>query len=141
MDVSADVEVVRCCVLWVVNDADVLGLEILDGVNFIRERFDFRVVIALHEDEGDFDPVQEHQECIDDELGLAGLRVEEIAGDYESVRFVFFDEIGEAVEIAFGVTFRDGKAVGAEGCGFAEMEIGGDEDDFFLTNDERVLGK
>lgn len=38
---SADVEVVWCGVLWVVNDADVFGFKILDGVNFIRKGFDF----------------------------------------------------------------------------------------------------
>lgn len=98
-------------------------------------------MVSLDEGEGDCDSVEEVEYGIDDELGLARLRVEEITGDDESVRFVFFDEFGEAVEIAFGITFGDGEAVGAEGCGFAKVEIGGDEDVFFLTNDERVLGE
>ena len=81
--------------------------------------FEFGIVIALDEGEGDLDGCNE---------GLEGLRemgrdaaggVEQIAGDDEMFGVSFVNEVLDAGEIAFVIPFGDGQAAGAEGGGFS----------------------
>ena len=101
-----------------------------------RQAEDFLIVVTGDECEWDTDELGEIHQLREQSRGEAGAGVEEIAGDDELVRAVQADELGEAGEIAGGIALWDRQAVGTEGCGFPEVDVGSDEV-FFLTEDEQ----
>jgi hypothetical protein len=53
--------------------------------------------------------------------------VEQVSGDYQFTGPGCGEERGDAGEIAFIVTVRDGEAVGPEGPGLSQMDVGKDK--------------
>ena len=85
------------------------------------------VVVAAHEDDVEGRVLgPPSAEGGEDRFGSTGAGVEKIAGDDEVVGGEALDEVGEDAKI--GVDhFGDGNSGGAEGRGFAEVEVGNDE--------------
>jgi len=81
MDMTADVKMSIRRVFRFVDDADVCDVEVICLIEFRREVFDFPVVVAFDQSEGDSNFGEEGKESSDNFLGLAGCSMEEIAGD------------------------------------------------------------
>lgn len=127
--VAGDAGVVDGQVFWIVSDDElidpVLGND-FEGELMLGER-SAAVVVALREDDGNGEVVEPVPEAVDDGGGESVLGVDEVAGNDEAPWLGAGDERGESGKVGGGGSFGDGEAVGAEGGGFAEMEIGGDE--------------
>ena len=133
---AAEIRHARRRVLGFVDDAETCDVEVRGLSQGGRQFAELAVVVSRNEGERDADPVEEIHERIHHAIARSRLGVEEIPRDDEAVGLVFPNEFGKAREIADGIALGNRKAVGAEGGGFPEMQVGAYEDGF-LTMDEQ----
>ena len=129
VEVAGDPGLIVGKVFWIVGDDEVVGENV--GNNFQREISSGEraaaVVVSLGENDRNGNFFQPKMEGVENGGGQAVVRMNEVSRDDEGFGSGGRKENAETGKIGGGGALGNGDAMGAKGCGFAEVEVGDHE--------------